>query len=118
VFAGLAERGVATLLWYGIFEADVPIHWTKDVRGRLTRPPWRAEYACPDSDAGLAGCGLLGANLEEGTEAELTGLASELGRALQPRITGLRYATARSDDEANPVWHPLGARNSGVQDPH
>lgn len=115
-FAILAERGVATLLWYGLFQPDEPIHWTQDLRGRVERPLWRAELSRPDADAGLAGCGLLGANLAERTEAKLTWLASDLGRALETKVAGLRFAVARSDDAANPIWHPLGARHAGVGD--
>ena len=115
-FAVLAERRVATLLWYGVFQPDEPIHWTQEVRGRLERLLWRAEFSCGDTDAGLAGCGVVGANLAERTEAELTRLAFDLGHALETKVAGLRFAVAQSDDESNAIWHPFGARHAGVGD--
>lgn len=115
-FAVLADRRVATLLWYGLFQTNEPIHWTQDVRTRLERPLWRAEFSCGDTDAGLAGCGMLGANLAERTEAELTRLAFDLGHALATKVVGVRSAVAQSHDEANPIWHPWGSRRASVGD--
>jgi 23S rRNA A2030 N6-methylase RlmJ len=116
VFAVLAERSVATLLWYGLFQPSEPIDWTQDVRGRLERPLWRVEFSCRDAAAGLAGCGVLAANLAERTETELTRLASDLGHALQTKVAGLRFAVAQSQDEAHPIWHPFGARHASASD--
>jgi len=91
-FTILAERDVATLLWYAVFQPNEPVRWTHDVRAHVARPLWQAEFSCDEFEAGLAGCGLLGANLTERTATEITMLASELCRALEATVAGLRVA--------------------------
>ena len=109
-FAALADRGIATLLWYGVFDLDAQLDWPQDVRRSAGTPLWRVEYSCGDDEAGLTGCGVLAANLGPETERVLTRVAEALGEALTAKIPALRVMAAPSDDPGHPLWHPLGAR--------
>ena len=116
-FSELANRSVATFLWYAITERHWRLDWPDDLATAATCPVWRAEMRMPEASAGLLGCGMLAANIGGGVESEITWVALQLAQALAPTVAGLQAAVAASEIAPNPdLWNPYGVARPTAAD--
>ena len=116
-FSELANRGVATFLWYAITERHSRLDWPDDLAAATDCPVWRTEMRMPDSSAGLLGCGMVAANVAWGVESEITWVSLQLAQALAPTIAGLQVAVAAPEIAPNPdLWNPYGAARATAAD--
>lgn len=89
-FFALAARGVATILWYAIYEPTESAGWITEAARALDGSAWHARLVGDTAEGGLAGCGFLAAHLSPDTVAAATAIADDLTRALAVVRPGLR----------------------------
>lgn len=110
-FEHLASRGVMTLLWYPLTRPHTRLTWPQDVRDKLGLDLWRAEVRSPGGSAGLAGCGLIAANLPAEVRIRMSWLAQAFGAALGVAYPRHSFGVADAMNGVDPhrLWNPFGA---------
>lgn len=86
-FRTLASRGVATLLWYAIYDPADTGDWISASTAGLD--VWAIRLIGDTSLGGLAGCGFLGAQLDRQTTDAASRLVDAVAQALAPVRPGL-----------------------------
>ena len=89
-FGTLAARGVATVLWYAIYEPTASATWVSQAIGDLAGAVWHVRLVGDTTDGGLAGCGFLASHLLPDTVSAASTLVSDLASALAVVRPGLR----------------------------
>jgi 23S rRNA A2030 N6-methylase RlmJ len=89
-FVVLASHGVATILWYAIYDPADSDGWISDTIASTVPGGWRARPVGETAEGGLAGCGFLTAQLSTESEEAATSMVDALARSLSTVRPGLR----------------------------
>ena len=103
-FICAATTGARTLLWYPIHRPRQALAWMPQAWPRDTALPTRIEIRRTNTQAGLAGCGLLIAGLSEEAEERICSITAAFGSALVNRWPKHRFFSMTSDGSCgNPL---------------
>jgi 23S rRNA A2030 N6-methylase RlmJ len=89
-FVDLASHGVPVVLWYAIYDPAESAAWIDDVVGGAAG--WQARLIGDTAEGGLAGCGLLMANVSDTSCTAATAIVEALAGSLADVRPGLRSA--------------------------